>query len=150
VSRIYEFRSEDGVIAPEKLQLNDAELQRAQLQEQSANDPAPEPETLTGHSSSRENRGYRDMVAILEKIWREVTRRRESSAAFIRFAKLFPRALRFFHLHFFCNLNVEPAQLSQFAGFLFGGLATLPLQNDAARTVAAQKWNRSFQFLFFS
>jgi hypothetical protein len=51
-----------------------------------------------------------------------VTRSRESSAAFIRFAKLFTRALHFFNLHFFCNLNVEPPKIRQLACFLFGGL----------------------------
>jgi hypothetical protein len=40
------FQSGDGVIAPDKLELTDAELLRAQAQEQSADDPAPEPETL--------------------------------------------------------------------------------------------------------
>lgn len=36
----------DGVIAPDKLELTDAELQRARAQEQSADDPGPEPDTL--------------------------------------------------------------------------------------------------------
>ena len=40
------FRSVDGVIAPDKLELTDAELQQARVQEQSANDPAPQPDTL--------------------------------------------------------------------------------------------------------
>src|SRR5689334_11075073 len=46
-------------------------------------------------------------------------------------AKLLSRALRFFNPHFLCDLNVEPAQIGQLACFLFGRLATLPLQNDA-------------------
>ena len=36
----------DGVIAPDKLELTDTELRRARVQEESADDPAPDPETL--------------------------------------------------------------------------------------------------------
>jgi hypothetical protein len=45
------FQAGDGVIAPNKLELTDDELLRAQAQEQSADDPAPEAETLMQRAS---------------------------------------------------------------------------------------------------
>lgn len=48
---IVEHQPGDGVIAPDKLELTDAELLRARAQEQSADDPAPEAETLMQRAS---------------------------------------------------------------------------------------------------
>ena len=50
----------------------------------------------------------------------------------------FPEHSAFFNSHFVFNPNIEPTQISQLACFLFGSLATFPLQNDAARAVAGK------------